>query len=328
MTVVNGVRVFSNSEVQAFKWCRRHWWLAWHRGLTPKIESVTSAAATGTRVHEALASWYVPDGDERVDPLFTLTAVQDRDMAIHSVSALRDTGDDEAAQLLQTESELRSTFELERRMVEGYLEWVAESGVDSELEVLGAERYVEAAVEVEGVGLVKLIAKLDALVRHRVTGLLMFIDHKTVGSFSIPELGMSQQMLHYHLIQRLTAPSDRRPAGALYNMLRKVKRTRASKPPYYERRAVPHNDHELEAYSAKLVGVIGDVVEVERRLEAGVSHQVAAYSTPSRDCAWRCQFFKVCRMLDDGSRAEAALEDLYEVRSPLDYYGGREKVEE
>lgn len=230
--------------------------------------------------------------------------------------------------MLRTESELRSIFELERRMIEGYLEWVAETGVDAELEVLGAERYVEVTVEVEGVGPVKLIGKLDALVRSLVTGQLLMLDHKTVGSFSIPELSLNQQMLHYHFILKLLEANQPTAEGGLYNMLRKVKRTRASKPPYYERRVIHHNEHELRAYSAKVVGTIGDIVETERKLTAGVSHQVAAYPTPSRDCHWKCAFFKVCRMFDDGSRVEAALENLYEVRDPLSYYGGRERETE
>ena len=328
MTIVDGVRLVSNSEVQSFKWCRRHWWLSWYRGLTLPYENYTSAAATGGRIHEALAGLYVPDGVTPQNPLEVLRAVQTRDSQAQALRRLEAFGEDEVKSLDEVDEQLRKQFDLEQAMIEGYVQWLEETGADSEWEVLGSEQYVEAPFTVKpdpGV-VVKLIGKLDAPVRSRVNGVRRFIDHKTVGSLFDPLLGINQQMLHYHLIEWLSAAeNEERCAGALYNMLRKVKRTRASKPPYFARHTIDHNQIELNTYRDKLSGVITDMMNVEYWLEQKVVHQEVVYPTPGRDCTWKCQFLRVCRMFDDGSRVEAALENIYVKRDPLSYYGGREK---
>jgi hypothetical protein len=340
VTIVDGVRLVSNSEVQTYKDCPRRWWLAWYRGLTPRTADVTSPAATGNRIHAALAAYYVPDGEQAIGPLVTLLRLQDEDFAKFDATVDEWTEEDRTAVVRadgtiteRRRAELLSTFDLENAMLSGYLGWIAETGVDAELEVVQSEAYVEArfdppsgqpADEVFGSD-VKLIGKIDARVRSRVTGRRKFIDHKTVGALYDPMLGLNQQMLHYQLIEFLnTNDADQRCDGALYNMLRKVKRTRASKPPYFARVPIDHNIHELKNYLYQIGGVIASIVETEEILAWNEApHQAVVPPRPSRDCVWKCPFFKVCRMFDDGSRVEDAVEALYEKRDPLSYYGGR-----
>jgi hypothetical protein len=327
MTIVNGVRLISNSEVQAAKDCPRKWWLAWHRGLVQKRESPVGAAATGSRYHAAVAEIYVPDGETPGDPLAKLDELHQEALAAlpdhveDGWGALGDklTDNDQHAKLLKA-------FDLERAMVEGYLQWLEQTGADAQLQVIAAETYVEANFfQVGNQPRVKLIGKLDARTRNRVTGGIRFIDHKTVGSLFDPMLKLNQQMLHYHLIEDLTRdPGTPRCEGALYNMARKVKRTRAATPPFFGRTLIDHNDWELQNYAQQLRGTIAKMVKAEEALPLTPHHYVVP-SRPSRDCPWKCPFFKICHMFDDGSRAEAAVENLYEVRDPLSYYGGREK---
>lgn len=332
MTVVDGVRLISNSEVQTFKDCPRKWWLTWYRGLSPRRESQYSAGSTGSRYHGAVAELYVPDGETPGDPLAKLDELHGEASEAHAAYV-----DDSWSQLGDKltandhEAKLMKAFDLERAMVEGYLQWREETGADAQLEVVATETYVEAAFFKCGdEPLVKLIGKLDARVRNRVTGALKFIDHKTVGSLFDPMLKLNQQMLHYHVIENLTTlPGEPRCEGALYNMARKVKRTRASTPPYYARVPINHNDWELQNYERQLRGVIDKMVQVEDTLTltaiTKLPHQAIVPSRPSRDCTWKCPFIRICHMFDDGSRVEAAIESLYEVRDPLSYYGGREK---
>lgn len=326
VTVVDGVRLVSNSEIQSFKDCPRRWWLAWYRGLTPRAVSVEGVRSTGTRVHIALASLYVPDGETPANPLRTLETVILEDLAVFMGSFDGVPVDAERLKALQ------SQFDLERAMISGYVDWTAETGVDAYLEVVASEQYVEVDLEPPALATavygtpVKLIGKIDARVRSRITGRRKFIDHKTIGTLIDPVLGLNQQMLHYHVIEWLnTREGEERCDGALYNMLRKVKRTRASKPPYFDRVPIDHNIHELRNYKMQLSGTIHNIVQVEGYLDGGeVDHHVVAPARPSRDCSWKCDFFKICRMFDDGSRVEAAVESLYEVRDPLSYYQGRE----
>lgn len=326
MTIINGVRLISNSEVQTFKDCSRKWWLAWHRGLVQRRESPVGAAPTGQRYHAAVAELYVPDGETPGDPLTKLDELHREALAAlpdhveDGGGALGDklTDNDQHAKLLKA-------FDLERAMVEGYLQWLEQTGADAQLEVIAAETYVEANF----LGWrepTRLIGKLDARVRNRVTGAIRFIDHKSVGSLFDPLLRINQQMLHYHIIEDKTRAHDEpRCEGALYNMARKVKRTRASTPPYFGRTLIDHNSLELQNYEHQLRGVIDKMILAEEELNEGTIHQYAVPSRPSRDCSWKCPFFKICHMFDDGSRVEAAVENLYEVRDPLSYYGGREK---
>jgi len=335
VTIVDGVRLVSNSEVQTFRDCPRRWWLAWYRGLTPRTADVKSPAATGTRIHVALASYYVPEGEAPADPLQTLDRVQREDLAAFETQIPTQFTEDGwwpgSEKVYELErSALQSQFDLEHAMIEGYVQWLAESGADEDIEVIAPEAYVEATLFEDSAfgGHVKLIGKLDARVRSRTTGRRKFIDHKTVGSLIDPMLGLNQQMIHYQVIEWLnTEEGEARCDGALYNMLRKVKRTRAARPPFYNRTPIDHNIHELESHIARMRHFLWQVDFAEVDMERGEDHHYVVPPRPSRDCVWKCQFFKVCRMFDDGSRVEDAVEALYEKRDPLSYYGGRHIID-
>ncbi len=76
-----------------------------------------------------------------------------------------------------------------------------------------------------------------------------------------------------------------------------------------------------------LIGTLIQIERAEQMLSVGADHHIECPPRPSRDCLWKCPFLKICPMFDDGSRVEAAIEEHYEVRNPLDYYGGQEKSE-
>lgn len=336
MTIVNGVRLVSNSEVQTFKDCPRKWWLAWHRGLRLRSRRVTGAASTGTRIHVALAALYTPGSVVSAATNALVKAQMADQLEIEaqlSATQFSEHGETETTRLNDEYDKLLKAFDLEHAMLEGYLEWIEESGVDQHLEVISVEQRVEAVFSDEETSLVrawpyavKLIAKLDARVRNLLTGAVKFIDHKTVGSLYDPLLGINQQMKHYHVIEDLlTEPGQPRAEGALYNMLRKVKRTRVAKPPFFARVPIDHNKFELISHVAQLIGVIDRLNDVTALLEDKPHlHQAVAPPRPSRDCVWKCDFFKICRMFDDGSRVEAAIEEHYEVGDPLAYYDTEE----
>jgi hypothetical protein len=332
VTIVDSVRLISNSEVQTFKDCPRKWWLAWLRGLVPIQDSPVGAAATGSRYHAAVAVLYVPDGETPGDPLAKLDEIHQEVSEAFLGLGPSEGDDDFTPSSVEVYDKLLKAFDLERAMVEGYIQWLEETGADAQLEVIAPETYVEANFPVRVPDLdyrsfpVKLIGKLDARTRNRVTGGIRFIDHKTVGSLFDPMLHLNQQMLHYHLIEWIdTGKNEARCEGALYNMARKVKRTAKATPPFFARTHIDHNIHEIENYRRQLRGVIGEMIRAEAKLSNGVNHHYVVPSRPSRDCTWKCQFLKICRMFDDGSRVEDAIEGLYEVRDPLSYYGGREK---
>lgn len=313
-----GVRLVSHSELRTFKACRRRWWLEWRRGLRPKVESPFGVMAVGNRIHQALALYYTPAGVGSIDPATALELLIVKDW-----TALTER--------IGTREELRKEFDkeanLERAMVTGYIEWLANTGADADLEVIAPETYVEYSLGhmTPDYEEVRLIGRLDVRVRRITDGSAMFIDHKTVANFTTPAktLKLDEQMLHYHLLERrgndLAMP---RSDGALYNMLRRVKRTPRAQPPFYERVPVRHNDHEIESYALRTAATIRDILEVERHVDHIPHGQQAppeAYPRPSRECSW-CPFFEVCPMFDDGSRAEDMIAARYQAGDPLDYY--------
>jgi hypothetical protein len=108
--------------------------------------------------------------------------------------------------------------------------------------------------------------------------------------------------------------------GMVFNMLRKVKRSARANPPFFKRAEVRFNEHQLTSAWYRVMAIINDIEAVTARLDAGESHYTAAYPRPNGDCSWKCEFYPVCGLFDDGSRAEDMLISLYQVGDPLERY--------
>ena len=312
MQAEDGRRRFSNSELQTFKDCRRKWWLTYYRKLALKIKEVLGPRPIGTGVHHALATHYGNLGD----PL----------------QALGELHDEWRGHLSADGKDLKkflSQSQLQRIMVEGYLQWLEETGADADLEVVDAETYLEASIEIPGWGTVLIIGKIDLRVRKRSDGSYWVLDHKSVPNFAAKMfmLRSDEQMLHYHLLEILQETGVR-TGGAIYNMMRKVKRSATAKPPFYERVDIRHNQHQMSSYLTRLTATINDILTVEARLDAGEPHQAVVYPRPNNDCGWKCDFSAVCPLLDDGSRAEEMLQMVYTSTDPLARYHELDKAEE
>jgi hypothetical protein len=316
------VRYYSNSEFQTFKRCRRKWWLGWHRKLRPLVRSRVGAGPLGTKVHAALAGLYVPEAEGPADPRETLEELIRRERA-DVVEAWAHDPQSADAEL----HELDGQNDYCRAMIEGYMRWLEETGADADLEVLGSE----VAVAYEFAEGSALVGRLDVRVRRVSDGVRLFIDHKTCQNFPdlLRSVKTSEQFPTYILLERSDAAlSGERTQGVLVNGLRKVKRTVSAKPPFFERFDKTYNEDELRAQWTRIHGQVRDIEEVEVRLGRGEDHNFAAYPSKTRDCHWQCEFYPVCDMFDDGSRAEDMLQAIYAVGDPLDRYpeltGGRD----
>lgn len=305
----------SNSEMVTFRRCKRRWWLSYFRGLIPLAEHERgSAISIGNLVHDALAAYYDPE--VRQDP----------------VEHAR--GQVEAAIYVNPgyEIEITKEWDLVEAMLTGYMEWLEDEAADSDLIYLGSERRAEVAISDD----VALISKLDAVVEQRSDGAKLALEHKTVGNFvDRPALAaLDTQLLTEHLVrfmdaQEKGATSDEAYAechGVLLNMLRKVKRTARATPPFYMRVVVPHNVEELRNHWRHVLSIAREIQSVTRRLEEGESHHSVVPPSPANDCCWSCEFFKVCKMWDDGSRIEDAISAMYRVGNPLERYDGSESL--
>ena len=298
----------SNSEIQTYKDCKRRWWLSYYRRLQPRQKSFTGALALGSRVHEALDMYY-----SKQIPLQEAHAQLVEQDKILLENEGRDTFD------------LDSEAELGRIMLEGYLQWVEENGIDAELEMISTEEIIEMPLFD---GKVILQGKIDMRVRRKADGVRMFRDFKTVGgSFTdfTAMAHMNEQILTYMLLETAQNKEGERSEGGLFTMLKKVKRSANARPPFYEQVEVRHNVFALRSFWQRIHGTLTDMLATRKALDDGTDHRFAAYPSPSRDCKWKCSFFSICPMFDDGSAAEAALEDSFEVSNPYAYYGVEEK---
>jgi hypothetical protein len=270
----------------------------------PKTTQYTGALALGSRIHEALDQHY----SKGIDLLEAHRLLVEKDIAA-LVEDYLDTTDIEAE------------AELGRIMLEGYLEWIEDQGIDAELEMISTEEIIEMPLLD---GEVILQGKLDMRVRRKIDGVRMFRDFKTVGgSFAdfANQAQMNEQILTYMLLEHAqnVDPSER-SEGGIFTMLKKVKRTANAKPPFYEQMEVRHNVFTMRAFWQRIHGTITDLMNVKKALDAGADPNFVAYPRPGKDCKWKCQFYTICPLIDDGSSAEAAIADMYEVSDPYGYY--------
>lgn len=292
------MRRITHSELKTFRRCKRKWWLSVHRELRLKKEQRYGPMASGNRVHRWLELHYELGAD---------AAVLDFEASIEA--DLADFPDQAEA--------IGKDAELVRAMVEGYLEWAAEEGIDEDLELVEPEATLE--VPLRGLD-VLLIGKLDQRFIRRSTGERMFRDYKTVADFSrVGQLPLDTQMKHYHLLERLSDP-DVRTGGAMYTMIRRVKRSARAKPPFFMNVEVRHNDETLRTYYHQVYTEVEEILELERWLKQGASAARIAYPNPTNDCSWDCDFRPVCPMFDDGSDAEGLASVLYEAGDYLSRY--------
>lgn len=258
-----------------FMRCPRKWHLSYLQGY--KSPETSSALKVGTLVHAGLEAHY--KGEDLTEWIhWRITAEQDEDG------------------MLPAESQLAYL------MLEGYLEWLEETGIDADLR----PEYIERAVEVELMPGVNLHGTIDWTARDPYGGLWLF-DHKTTDTFGAlanRRLQLSFQLLTYAWL--LWQTTGEVPAGVALNMLRKVKRTAAAKPPFYAREFVHFNQHQLEAHGDHMRQVVAMMAEAKQK--------GAFYPVPDQDCTWKCPFLSVCAMADDGSDLSGALNELY-VRS-------------
>jgi hypothetical protein len=260
----------------------------------------------------ALAGWYVPRGEKPRDPLVTLTEL----LTEASKSLMAANATPEEYKIFASEANLQEI------MLEGYMEWIAETGVDEPYEVIESESYVERVfMEVPLFDLqVVIIGRLDVRLRRLSDGAIMFLDHKTTASIlqSIKGLRMNPQMRMYRTLLHGDANE---PGGAIYSMIRKVKRTIKATPPFYHREELTFNPHELENFQRQLRGSISKIfMDEENLIQAPEGHHVFVPPTPGSHCSY-CPFERACPMFDDGSRVEDFINENFIVGEALEYYG-------
>ena len=303
----DGILQVSQSDIAAFKADRRDWMLGTYLGLRPKDEPVYGPLRLGTRVHAALERFY-GYGHDLVDT-YSDIAEQERESLLKSG-------------IVFDINAWASEAELGRIMCSGYLEWLEETGADSNLEVINAEEKLSHVIDVAGTS-VELRGKIDLRAKDTFSGMNIVIDWKTTANMSwlAASAPHSEQLLTYMTLERLTNSDnpDFFLQGARFVMLRKVRRGMRAKPPFYDIIEVHHNATRLRNFYSQLIGTLQDYVRVVNALDSGVDHRTVAYPNASSHKRWS-SFNAVTQMMDDGSNVEMMINDLFNQYDPHERY--------
>lgn len=288
----------SNSEIQTFKSCRRRWLLGNYYGLGPAEETHMGALRLGTRIHNTLEIWYTSDDEKDENIVDVYNRLQRKDALAFRMSD--QYNDEKAVKKFNDESELG------RIMVEGYVEWRDETGLDSRVRLVSSEEKLEATIHGMHDDRIVGIGKIDQRVERAEDGSRAVRDFKTAQSFNTYLSGgpPPEQLMYYCVLEALDPNHSGEIDGGIYTLLRKVKRTAKATPPFYYEFDVRFNKKTLHSFWTRLWGTYNDMMNVRNALDNGVDHRVVAYPTPTKDCSWICPFFHVCPMMDDGSSAD------------------------
>jgi hypothetical protein len=293
----------SHSELKTWVSCRRRWMLAYYKTLQPKHDMPTGVAHIGGNIHLALEGYYG----------YGLDALQVLRWAYAEL--IEQHPDDEPA--------LRKDLDMASAMVEGYLQWVSENGIDVGLSTVATEHEVTYQVILPDSTPVTWRAKLDVLMRRESDGRVLLRDFKTVGGFEKANtLILDTQMRFYAMMQSLANPNPAsRVDGAQYLMIKRSKRTARATGPFYELAEVSYNKADLRSTYLRSLAISQEIVMARRRLDAGENPLYVCFPTPAEFCSWGCQYQEACPMFDAGDRVEAKLAAEYTTQDAYLYYG-------
>lgn len=318
-------RYVTNSEAGTMRRCPRKWYFQYYLKIFRRRQTINQNATIGDLCHAALDQMYRLG----MDPLAVIVQEAITLVAKEETGMLSATDDG----ILRHQENIETIGKAEQfalKMIEGYIEWLAETGADSGMTLIDSE--VELYVPFPSNEITQLagetvfmLAKMDTRWYDETTDARVFMDHKTVDQFTTREkwAHLDPQFRWYALIEMLDnqAKGDNTwTNGGIMNMLRRVKRTGSAKPPFYKRLPLTYSIHQMRTYFERVAGELMRILQTEAMLNRGVSHRTACPPSPTADCAWDCPYLQLCSMVDDGSDSVGFIETAFEVGDPLDRY--------
>jgi RecB family exonuclease len=288
------VLYLSNSEINTYLDCPRRWYFSYYLGLKKKDDGSeqTTPLTYGTRIHEALEGWYIPDESARVNPREAIRTIYAKEEPL-----VASAGGDMA----KYADDRKSSFFL----VDYYMDKVEKEGLDYGLNYVAAEAEYSMQLD-EGI---IFRGKMDAVVERESDGSRLVVDHKTYKSptQAIQVAHLDGQLLGYMLLYREN--NEDRLSGAMLNIFKKVKTTRAAN--IIQREFVRHTELETDNYAKRLRVIANDILKLKNKLDDGYDPYSTAYPHVTVDCTWKCPFLQACGLCDDGSDIEGYLKGNY-----------------
>lgn len=286
--------IITHSDIHEYMKCRQKW--SWSEYRKP--EKKTGALPLGSRVHKAIERFYL-DG---TDPLTEYERLWKKDW-------------EEEVEGSWAEEQFMEEILIGRNCVTSFLDWLGETGADSEYEVAGVEVLVETPFLG---GKVMLRGKIDTLFRRIDNGFLVTNDFKTSArpERDIPALLKSWQHDIYSIIAGRMWP-DEVLFGTMYTVLRKVKRIGRTTKPMVTRVPVPGSSIIPPHRVAQLERICHEMIALQAR-----DDRLWAYPSPSDACAW-CEYRLPCDLArDDPAAAQDMLTREFVGGHRLERYDG------
>lgn len=278
---------FSHSEMSTYKDCKRKWYLQYFLKLRRISNPIAKARDTGILVHGALETFYVAGGLNGPDPAGIiesfLTNARDEDILKVPKDRQKDTLD---------------VHNTARILVEGYLEWLGETGADVGFVFDKREEELRVPGPVEGTELMGVIDLGGTEVR---SGDLFVMDTKTTNSIDtmLRTLHIQEQGPTYAILAKLLDPDPNRGFRVIWNMIKNCKQTAKAKGPFYQRYELAINPDQLRQFYLQIQGQMEEILRTEARLNDGEHHVRVAYPTPTPDCSWKCPYLAICGAMND-----------------------------
>lgn len=270
---------FRQSEFKGFRRCRRNWALHYRRQLERRKYRPSTSGA-GTLVHKGLEALY--SGQDWRDALNTL----------HSEDLARvEPGYEET---------LVKHLQLSVLILQGYEEWLSETGADVGTETVSVERQLEVPFGTFEGHEVWVTGKVDRELLDQY-GHPVLMDFKTRDSMTLSEADRKASQLKTYSVLRMMEDQTLYSA-AVYRILRRVKRTARAKPPFYGDADLHFTLDELRKHYLLMQAQLREMVPLAVRVAEGMDlDDPQLYPNPHSDCGWDCPFLEVCPMMDDGS---------------------------
>lgn len=278
--------ILTNSEINDFQRCPRLHFLGNVKRLGPiKPPSPLRAAEIGTRVHAALERYY--GGATAPEVVASLEA----DVDVHAETT--------------PGGEQHKASALVLAVSEAYFEWLAETGADQGLTVISPE-FTATRTHPDFPG-VTFQGKIDLLTDEEL------IDFKTC---AIPLEQKAREVLRATQgawYVWLLAGSDRRVTRVQFRIMRQSSHSERTSPPYETTAELPIN-------AAMLQSVERNLLEIVPRIQSNYARKDVPPPVPGSDCSWRCDFYQVCPMFDNGEDWQFVLDTEFQEVDPLSRY--------
>lgn len=320
------LQMLRTSERGSFKECPLKWHWSTNEGLAAKRDS--NPLWFGQGVHLALAEWYQKGSARGPHPADTW-----EDFCKDEERYIPTEYDEDERKYVEAKA-------LGEAMLEGYVELY---GDDDHWDVIATEQTFNLLISDPRYtpppggklrALVKYVGTFDGVYRDLGTGEIFLMEHKTAAGISLDHLPLDDQAGSYWYVatrvlrrQGLIGPRES-ISGIMYNFLKKAlpdDRPKNSRGEALNKDGVTVSKRQPGPNFVRepVWRSAGERKIMERRIQSEALHMAAfrdgtlpLYKRPTRDCSWRCEFYKMCQLDEAGADVEEYKEAVYRKRDP------------